>query len=77
MAHTRQQRLNDAASIRKRIRELFGKKINIVLHDQRVLYGELISANDQQLTFKNMRGKNSFLEFTAISEIYFDSLVTC
>ncbi len=69
---TRQLRLSTPENIRKRLPELIGKKINIVLSDRTVLFGELQNINDSQLTFLNMRLDPVSLPVTDVAEVYAD-----
>jgi len=69
---TRQVRLSTTEQIQKRLREFTGKKINIVLRDRKVLFGELRMFNEEQLTFLNMRQQPVKLSIGDISEIYLD-----
>ena len=74
MPGTRQLRLIDPDMIRRRIHEFLGKKINIVLNDNRVMVGELTEVMPTGITLKNMRLKKMHLLFHEITEIYFDTL---
>ena len=69
---TRQLRLSSLDQIRKRLKEFTGKKINIVLRDRTVLFGELKSIGDAELTFVNMRLVRVSLSLKDISEVYLD-----
>ncbi len=69
---TRQIRLSTLDLINNRLKEFSGKKINIVMNDRTVLYGELKSADKTQLTFVNMRLETFTLLLNNISEIYLD-----
>ena len=69
----RQLRLSTPGQIRERLKELTGKKINIVLRNRKVLFGELQKADEAQLTFVNMRQERISFPWTAISEVYLDS----
>lgn len=69
---TRQLRLNTLDQIQKRLKEFIGKKINIVLVNRTVLFGELRSITDTQLTCVNMRMDPFTLSLTEISEVYLD-----
>ena len=68
----RQIRLNTFDQITNRLKEFSGKKINIVLHDRRVLFGELKSVDNTQLKFVNMRLEPVSLSLHEISEVYLD-----
>jgi small nuclear ribonucleoprotein (snRNP)-like protein len=69
---TRQIRLNTFDQIKNRLKEFSGKKINIVLHDRTVLFGELKSVDNTQLKFVNMRLQAVSLSLHEISEVYLD-----
>lgn len=69
---TRQLRLNTLDQIQKRLKEFIGEKINIVLTNRTVLFGELKSITDTQLTCVNMRLDPFTLSLTEISEVYLD-----
>jgi hypothetical protein len=75
MTSTRQLRLNDPDHIRKRINEFLGKKINIVLKDNRVTVGEVTAIKESGITIKNMRLKKQHFLFNDITEIYFDKTI--
>ena len=69
---TRQIRLNTHEQIRKKLTDLKGKKINIVLYNRTVLFGELKHVTDDSLTFVNMRLEAFTILLKEISEVYFD-----
>ena len=69
---TRQLRLNSLDQITKRLKEFTGKKINLVLCDRTVLFGELQSIGENQLTFTNMRLEPVSVPLKDISEVYLD-----
>ena len=69
---TRQLRLTSLDQMQKRLKEFTGKKINIVLCDRTVLFGELKSIGDQELTFVNMRLEPVSLSLKDVTEIYLD-----
>jgi ribosome maturation factor RimP len=72
---TKQLRLNDAAQIRRQMPEFLGKKINIVLTDNTVFFGELLKSNESSIVLRNMRLENVTLPFQSITEVYFDTIV--
>jgi ribosome maturation factor RimP len=72
---TKQLRLNDSDQIRRRMAEFIGKKINIVLSDRTVMFGELMKANDDAIVLKNMRLENVTYPFQTIVEVYLDTRV--
>jgi hypothetical protein len=72
---TRQLRLNDRIQIQKRISEFLGKKINIVLANRTVMFGELKKVNETEIILQNMRMENVRYPFKNIVEIYLDAIV--
>jgi hypothetical protein len=72
---TKQLRLTGPDQIQESIKRLIGKKINIVLTDNMVVFGELKEANALGLLVQNMRLKKVRCAFAKISEIYFDTSV--
>lgn len=75
MPGTKQLRLSDIVQIKSRVRELLHKKINIVLKDNTVMFGELKEVNENGISLRNMRLKTIVYPFDQIAEIYFDILV--
>jgi hypothetical protein len=72
---TRQLRLNDRDQIQRRMPEFLGKKINIVLSDRTVMFGELKKVNASEIILRNMRMENIRYPFKNIVEIYLDAIV--
>ncbi len=70
---SRQLRLNTLEQMRNRLKEFIGRKINIVLSNRTVLFGELKSITDAELTFVNMRLDPVNLSLEDIAEVYVDS----
>jgi small nuclear ribonucleoprotein (snRNP)-like protein len=70
---TRQLRLSDADQIQKSIASLIGKKINIVLTDDTVVFGELKKVNTAEIQLLNMRLKKVSYTFDRIAEVYLDT----
>ena len=70
---TKQLRLNGPDQIQERIKRLIGKKINVVLTDDTVVFGELKEANTSDIQLLNMRQKKVRYPFAKITEIYFDT----
>lgn len=70
---TKQLRLTGPDQIQESMKRLIGKKINIVLTDNMVVFGELKEANALGLLVQNMRLKKVRYAFAKISEIYFDT----
>ncbi len=58
--------------IRNRLKEFTGRKISIVLSNRTVLFGELKTISDSELTFLNMRLDPVTLSLRDISEVYLD-----
>jgi hypothetical protein len=72
---TKQLRLSDPVQIRQRINEFLGKKINIVLIDRTVMFGELKKINGDHIVLRNMRLENVTYPFQSIVELYLDTIV--
>ena len=72
---TKQLRLSDSVQIRQRINEFLGKKINIVLIDRTVMFGELRKVNGDHIVLRNMRLENVTYPFQSIVELYLDIIV--
>jgi hypothetical protein len=70
---TRQLRLQTDELIRKRLKDLYGKRINVVLRNNTVILGDLIKTDDLSATVKNLRLKKISIPFTDINEVYFDT----
>jgi hypothetical protein len=75
MPSTKQLRLSNAAQIQGRIKEFLGKKINIVLADNRVIIAELHTVSSSGIEVINMRLKKAYYPFEQLYEIYFDVIV--
>ena len=69
---TRQIRLGTQDQIRKKLKDFIGKKINIVLSNRTVLFGELKHVSENDLRFENMRLEPFTILLKDISEVYFD-----
>jgi hypothetical protein len=69
---TRQLRLNTLEQIQNRLKDFPGRKINIVLNNRTVLFGEFISIDVTRLKFKNMRLQPVTVLLHDISEVYLD-----
>lgn len=69
---TRQIRLSTQDHIRKKLKDFINKKINIVLCNRTVLFGELKHLSENDLTFENMRLEPFTILLKDISEVYFD-----
>lgn len=68
----RQVRLSTFDQLQKRLKDFTGKKINIVMRNRKVLFGELKKTDETQLTFVNMRNEEFTLPLKEISEVYMD-----
>lgn len=69
---TRQVRLSTPGQIRKKLVDFTGKKINIVMNDRTVFFGELKHVDRDSLTFTNMRQGTSTVRLSEVSEVYLD-----
>lgn len=69
---TRQMRLSTPDQIQNKLKEFTGKKINIVLFNRKVLFGELREIGQTTLTFVNMRQEPVSLPLKEVSEVYLD-----
>jgi len=72
---TKQLRLTNSDQIRRRMNEFIGKKINIVLNDRTVMFGELKNVNDTSIVLRNMRLENIAYPIQSIVEIFLDTHV--
>ena len=71
---TKQLRISDPAQIKSKAGTFLGKKINIVLLDNTVVFGELKEASGNEILLLNMRMKKVKYPFSSIAELYIDSL---
>lgn len=69
---TRQLRLNTSEQMRNRLKEFTGREISIVLSNRTVLFGELKTISESELTFVNLRLHPVSLRLEAIAEVYVD-----
>ena len=65
-------RLSTLEQIKKRLKDLIGKKINIVMRNRTVFFGELKSFDIIKLTFLNMRQQPVTVLLKEIDEVYLD-----
>lgn len=72
--NTRQTRLSSPEQIQANINKLIGKKINIVLQDNMVFLGVLMSVAGNEITIRNMRNKKVTLLMSNIYELFVDTL---
>lgn len=68
----RQVRMTTLRDMQVRLNQFTGKKINIVLRNRKVHFGELIRVDEAQLTFANMRQQTVSLSLNEIAEVYLD-----
>lgn len=71
---TKQLRISDPEQIKSKAGNFLGKKINIVLLDNTVVFGKLKEVNSNEILLLNMRMKKVKCPFSSISELYIDSL---
>lgn len=69
--------MNTIDQFQNRLKEYTGKKINIVMSNRTVLFGELKGIEGDQLTFINMRQRPVSLLLKDITEVYLDSKDPC
>jgi hypothetical protein len=69
----RQLRISDREEISRRIRDLKGKKIQIVLATGAAYFGVVHDISDGKLILENMLNKKVTYPVTSLSEIYIDS----
>jgi len=71
---TKQLRISDPEQIKSRAASFLGKKINIVLSDNTVVFGQLKEVNSNEILLLNMRMKKAKYPFSSIAELYIDSV---
>ena len=69
----RQVRIDDHEKIRLGMPDLLNKKINVVLTDNTVQFGELQRVDQRSIVIKNMRRKSVQIPIDKIFEIYSDN----
>jgi hypothetical protein len=69
----RQLRISDRKEIFRKIRDLKGKKIQIVLTTGAAYFGVVHDVTDEKLILENMLNKKVTYPVTSLSEIYIDS----
>jgi len=72
---TKQLRISDPEQIKNKAGTFLGKKINIVLLDNTVVFGKLKEVNNNEIFLLNMRMKKVKYPFSSIAELYIDSMV--
>ena len=70
---TKQLRISDPEQIKTKAATFLGKKINIVLLDNTVVFGELKEVSGNEILLLNMRMKKVKYPFSSIAELYIDS----
>ena len=70
---TRQLRISDPEQIKIKAGTFLGKKINIVLLDNTVVFGKLKEVSSDDILLLNMRMKKVKYPFSSIAELYIDS----
>jgi ribosome maturation factor RimP len=73
----KQIRLSDPLKVQQRLPEFLGKKINIVLKDNTVMFGELARIRETSIELINMRQKIQQVPIQNISELYSDIDASC
>lgn len=68
----KQLRISDPTQLKQRSGEFINKKINIVLKDNTVLFGEVKKVDEDQVYMMNMRLKTIRLPLSTILEFYVD-----
>ena len=68
----RQIRISDSKQLQARLQEFMDKKINLVMHDNTVLFGKLVKIENGAIRLQNMRLKNVTIAVTKIQELYTD-----
>ena len=71
---TKQLRISDREQIKSKAATFLGKKINIVLLDNTVVFGQLKEVSGTEILLLNMRMKKVKYPFSSIAELYIDSL---
>jgi acetyl-CoA carboxylase carboxyltransferase component len=71
---TKQLRISDPEQIKIKAGTFLGKKINIVLLDNTVVFGKLKEVSSDDILLLNMRMKKVKYPFSSIAELYVDSL---
>ncbi len=69
----RSERFSGVKSITENSSKITGKKANIVYHDGRVIFAEIIEITGTMATQRNMRLRKSTIDLTTVSEIIIDS----
>ena len=72
---TKQLRINDPEQIRSRVGIFLGKKINIVMVDNTVMFGVLKEVKSSEIILLNMRLKKISYPLAKIAEVYLDTKV--
>jgi hypothetical protein len=70
---TRQLRLSSIDQIKRKMQDLKGKKINIVMRNQTAVLGTVQTVTDDFLDVVNMRLTKVKIQLQDVSEIYYDT----
>ncbi len=70
---TRQHRIDTEETIQRKLPELMGREVNVVLRDRTVLLGSVTKSQSGSIAIRNLRGKITSIPMSGISEIYFDT----
>jgi hypothetical protein len=70
----KQLRISDPEQIKSKAGTFLGKKINIVLLDNTVVFGKLIEVSNTEVHLMNMRMKKVKYPYSSIAELYIDSI---
>ena len=71
---TRQLRLQDRQKIVQKLASCEGRKIQIVLNDQTVIFATVQKVEDEKIVVSNMRLKKLTIPVKNINEVYLDTL---
>jgi small nuclear ribonucleoprotein (snRNP)-like protein len=69
---TKQIRIADPVLLRARLREFVNRKINLILNDNTVVFGELKKTDDHTLYLVNMRLKKIRIPIKNVIELFAD-----
>ena len=70
---TKQLRISDPEQIKSKAGTFLGKKINIVLLDNTVVFGKLTEVSSKEVQLMNMRMRKVKYPYSSIAELYIDS----
>ncbi len=72
---TKQLRVSDPNQFKNSMKPFLGKKINIVLLDNTVMFGILKEVTEKEILLVNMRSKLRRYPLNTIVEVYLDTVV--